>query len=126
MIGLLGSFYRAVINIITLPTKAYVSADAICRTIYRMAVSKEHLLEWTTSEEAEKNSKKTVSAFYGKMFANVILGLLIFVLIPRAECAIFAKGMLLILATLWILAPLFMCEISKENVHKKMAQRLSR
>ena len=126
MTGLVGSFYRAIIGIITLPTKAYISADAAIRTIYRIMVSKEHLLEWTTSEEAERQSKNTISAFYWKMSSNVILGVLILVLVTIAKCAIFAKGMLLILAVLWILAPLFMCEISKEKVCKKMVQKLSR
>jgi len=41
----------------TFPTKAYISAKAAVTSIYRMKVSKEHLLEWTTSDEAEKQDK---------------------------------------------------------------------
>jgi len=124
--GLLGGFYRALIGIITLPTKAYVSINAAVKTIYRMTISKEHLLEWTTSEEAERQNKNTIANVYSKMLINVFFGLLLLVLAPIAKCAIFAKGMLLILSILWLLAPIFIWEISKENVHKKMVQKLSR
>ena len=56
--GLRASIYRGLISIGTLPNKAYVSTCSIIKTIYRMKVSKEHLLEWTTAEEAEKSHKK--------------------------------------------------------------------
>lgn len=58
--GFRASFYRAFISIINLPSKSYMTLDAIVRTLYRMTISKEHLLEWTTSEEAEKQSKNTL------------------------------------------------------------------
>ncbi|MCI8519266.1 MAG: hypothetical protein HFJ51_04160 [Clostridia bacterium] len=91
-----------------------------------MTVSKEHLLEWTTSEEAERQNKNTIPNVYSKMFINVCLGLLLLVLAPIAKCAVFAKGMILILSVLWILAPIFIWEISRENVQKKIVQKLSR
>ncbi|MDE5830413.1 MAG: carbohydrate-binding protein, partial [Clostridia bacterium] len=89
--GLKGSLYRALINIITLPTKAYISINAIVRTVYRMTVSKEHLLEWTTSEEAEKQDKNSVFSVYKKMLANVILGVIFLGLNLFATCSICFK-----------------------------------
>lgn len=58
--GIKASVYRGLINIIELPTKGYVSLASGIRAIYRMTISKEHLLEWTTSEEAEKQNKNSI------------------------------------------------------------------
>ena len=41
-----------------------------------MKFSKEHLLEWTTAEEAEKKNDKDLKSMYKMMFPNVILGIL--------------------------------------------------
>lgn len=56
--GFRASFYRAMISVMELPTKAYSALEAIVKTIYRKFVSHEHLLEWTTSEEAERQNKR--------------------------------------------------------------------
>lgn len=58
--GFRACFYRAMINMMELPTKAYISLDAMVRTIYRKCISKEHLLEWTTSEEADRQNKNSL------------------------------------------------------------------
>ena len=57
-----------------MPYKAYVSAKAILKTIYRMEVTKKHLLEWTTSEEAEKQAKSSLVSYYNQMAVNVLAG----------------------------------------------------
>ena len=36
-------------------------------------ISHKHLLEWMTSEEAEKQSKTSISGYYKMMFSNIIL-----------------------------------------------------
>ncbi len=70
--GLRISLYRALINISVLPHKAYDTLKAIIKTIYRMTVTKEHLLEWTTSEQAEKLCKKDLKSTYIRMFPNIV------------------------------------------------------
>ena len=40
-----------------LPHKAYVLLNAIVKTIYRLKISKQNMLEWQTSEEAEKQAR---------------------------------------------------------------------
>lgn len=72
--GLMGSILRAVISIMVLPDKALMSANAGLKSIYRMTISKKNLLEWTTSEEAEKQAKKDLVSYYKSMAFNVILG----------------------------------------------------
>lgn len=72
--GVKGAIYRAILTLGCLPYKAYVELISICKTIYRLMFSHKHLLEWMTSEEAEKQSKTTVSNYYKMMSVNVILG----------------------------------------------------
>lgn len=74
--GLTASIYRGLIEIGTLPYKAYQSLVAIIKTIYRMKVSRKHLLEWTTAEEAEKQSKKDLMGMCMIMSPNIIFGII--------------------------------------------------
>lgn len=41
------------LSIVFLPHQTYLNLDAIIRTLYRMIISKKHLLEWTTAAETE-------------------------------------------------------------------------
>jgi len=124
--GLKGSIYRALINIITLPTKAYISLDAIVRTIYRMTVSREYLLEWVTSDEAEKQDKAQLSSSYKKMMPNIILGLSFLVvnmLMPHNICL---NIFLFISSTLFLTAPVIMWDISVAHDEQKKIDRLTK
>ena len=71
--GVKGAIYRAILTLGCVPYKAYVELKAICKTIYRVNISHKHLLEWMTSEDAEKQSKTTLSNYYRMMFINVII-----------------------------------------------------
>ena len=60
--GIKATIIRGFLEIIFLPVKAYTNLNAIVKTIYRVRVSKQNLLEWMTAEEAEKQSKNTLVA----------------------------------------------------------------
>ncbi|MDD3336513.1 MAG: hypothetical protein PHI98_13530 [Eubacteriales bacterium] len=47
-----------------LPLSAAMRADAICRTLYRLFVSRRHLLEWTTAAQTGKHSDKPLMLFF--------------------------------------------------------------
>ena len=111
--GVKASLVRGVLALAILPDKAYFSANACIKTLYRLLFSKKHFLEWTTAEEAEKNAKKDLVSYYRNMTPNVILGalgiVLLFVL-PQNMASIF----LFIISILWLIAPAIMWYISKE------------
>src|SRR5690348_6026619 len=46
---------------------AWMMGDAIVRTIYRLSVSRQNLLEWRTASQAAKNSGSDLGAYYGMM-----------------------------------------------------------
>ena len=61
--GYKGIVLRILITIGELPYKTYISFIAIVKTLYRKWISHKKLLEWMTSEEAEKQSKNDVISY---------------------------------------------------------------
>ena len=107
--GLKGEFIKQSLNFIFLPTFAYVSLNAIIKTIYRL-IKQIKLLEWVTSEEAEKRNDTSIETYYKIMFPNLILGIILFgFLNPFVE----------IVATLWVFAPFVAWYISIDDTKKQ-------
>jgi len=103
------SIIRGILEISFLPHKAYISLNSIIKTIYRMKVSKKHLLEWLTAEQAEKQAKTDLVSYYKFMWANLVFGILILAFgIVSSQILLMAAGVL------WIIAPIFAWYISKE------------
>lgn len=121
--GLMGSILRAVISIMVLPDKALMSASAGLKSIYRMTISKKNLLEWTTSEEAEKQAKKDLVSYYKSMAFNVILGVLGLIILFMYEPNIFSI-FIFVVSILWIISPIVMWNISKEIKEKNKFEEL--
>ena len=119
-----GALYRGFLSFGTLPDKAYFSINAVVISLYRMFKSKKHLLEWTTSEEAEKKVKKDIFSFYKNMLPNIILSLGCISLIFLNE-NIIAKIFMSLTATIWGITPLIMWNISKCKISKNSIEKLS-
>ena len=116
--GIKGIIFRAIITLGCLPYKAYISLKSIIKTIYRKTISKKHLLEWVTSEEAERQSKTDIISYYKQMYINWILGAIVIILNIKNICSV-------LLGILWILIPFIMCEISKESKKKTPIETLN-
>ena len=100
--GITASFYRAIINIMTLPTKAYISLKSAVVSLYRMNISKKHLLEWTTSEEAERKDKNSLSSVISKMLPNIFAGFALVLLIVNSNYEIYTTIALYTLSFLFL------------------------
>ena len=111
--GLKGTFLRGIITLGCLPYKAYVSTKAIIKTIYRVTISHKNLLEWTTSEEAEKQAKSDIVSYYNQMAFNSLVGV-VTIGIGFLKQNIFAT----ILGIWWFFIPMVMWYISKEKIKK--------
>ncbi len=57
-----------VLSIASLPYDAFISLDAIGRTLLRMLVTRKRLLEWQTSSEAARIARADLAGFYGAMW----------------------------------------------------------
>ncbi len=118
--GLKGIFLRAIISLGCMPYKAYSALKAIGKTIYRLLVTHKNLLEWTTSEEAERLGKTDLMSYYKNMFINVIAGVLSVIIYVQYKSII-----AIFLGLLWLITPAIMCYISKENEEKKAIEKLT-
>ena len=106
--GVKGSIYRGFLTLGCLPYKAYISLKSICKTLYRVIISHRNLLEWMTSEEAEKNSKTDIISYYKAMYINVI-----FALVFAFYALKFYSILDMIISIIWIITPYIMCLVSK-------------
>ena len=121
--GIKGSFIAGIINFSFLPYKAYISLDAIIRAIYRLTYSKQNLLEWTTSEEAEKKSENTLISYIKQMAPNYVIGIFMLIFLTTLPLNI-ANIIMSLVAILWIIAPVIAWYISIENVEENKYELL--
>ena len=115
--GIIGALYRAILTFGCLPFKAYVSFKSIVTSIYRMCISKKNLLEWTTSEEAEKLAKDDIFSYYKIMWFNVIAGL-----IEIASGLYFSSIIKIVIGALFIGIPYVMCIISRNSKEEDISE----
>lgn len=119
--GIKGAILRAIITFACLPYKAYISLKAIIKTMYRMRVTHKNLLEWTTSEEAEKSSKTDLFSYIKIMIINILLGIISIWIAAQRMCI-----SNYIFGALWIIAPVIMWYISREKNQIQPAQTISK
>ena len=118
--GFQGAILRAIITLGALPYKAWVSFISISKTLYRLIFSKKHLLEWMTSEEAEKNAKDDILSYIKAMISNIILGA-----IAIFDFTVIKSIPGIFIGVLWVVAPLIMNFISREIKEKSPKDMLN-
>jgi len=118
--GIKGAIYRGVITLGCIPYKAYISIKSISKTIYRKHISHKNLLEWTTSEEAEKQAKSDMISYINSMKINELTGI-VSIGIGILKTNIFA----VLLGIFWMCTPIIMWYISKEEKQKSAIEELN-
>ena len=103
-----------------MPYKAYVSLKAILKTLYRVVISHKHLLEWTTSEQAEKQAKTDVFSYYNQMAVNVLAGIVSIGIgfLTVSPTAVF-------LGVFWAIMPTIMWYISRKIEKEQPIDKLN-
>jgi cyclic beta-1,2-glucan synthetase len=97
---------QVVLTLVFLPYDAYVSVDAIARTLWRMLWTKKDLLEWKTSSDAHRAARSDLPGFFRSMWIGPSLGgagLLATAAYAPDRFLVLAAGPLLIL---WLVSPL--------------------
>jgi cellobiose phosphorylase len=113
--------FQALTTFMIMPHQAYLSLDAIIRTLWRMYVSDRLLLEWTTASQTERETKTNIGEYYQKMWVNVAWSALCLVL-----SAVFNPPVLFLVApfvAVWVIAPYLSYRMSLEL--KKEQEELS-
>jgi len=108
-------FQRWLLTLTVLPHEAVISVDAIARTLWRLAVSRRRLLEWTTAAQAAR----TASSFsrrlqvWRRLAGTPLVALLLATLL--ATLAPQSLGPAAPLLLLWLLAPEVALRTSREQ-----------
>jgi cyclic beta-1,2-glucan synthetase len=94
---------QSVSAVVFLPGDAWLSADAIGRTLGRLIFTRRHLLEWKTSSDAERTAPNRLSDYFRRMWfaPAVALGSAVFLIATRGG----TPGWEVVLFVLWLLAP---------------------
>ena len=126
------SIQQIALAIVFLPHQAWVSADAIIRTFWRMLVTRRHLLEWQTASHTERGMSGSFRIAWRNMWpavalACVILGAVVWraVAVPDAAAPpwqIVVAVLPLVLA--WIASPAIAQALGRPAVLRE--HRLSR
>ncbi|MEL7834747.1 GH36-type glycosyl hydrolase domain-containing protein [Fodinibius sp. N2] len=97
---------QSVTSFLNLPHQAYISLDAIARTLYRLFVTQKNLLEWKTATQVEKkHANGSVWDYWQQMWPNIFWGVFCLVLV-----SVFSKAVLFIAGPVclgWLAAPYF-------------------
>ncbi|WP_025414981.1 GH36-type glycosyl hydrolase domain-containing protein [Gemmatirosa kalamazoonensis] len=108
-----------------LPHQAWLSADAIARSLWRTLVSGRHLLEWQTASQTERAATGTASAVWRTMWPAVALAIgALAVVAPRwMACTPAERWRLaaaaLPLVALWIASPAVARALSAPPVRRE-------
>ncbi|MGZ5787698.1 MAG: glucoamylase family protein, partial [Ramlibacter sp.] len=86
-----------------LPDQAWRMADAIARTLWRLAVTRTHLLEWTTAAQSARAPRLGARGFYRQMAGGTMAGLALVALALALAPA--SWPVVLPFALLWLAAP---------------------
>ncbi|SDE38890.1 GH36-type glycosyl hydrolase domain-containing protein [Sporomusa acidovorans] len=102
--SLFGTAGQILVNMMTLPFQSVLLVDAITRTLYRLFVSKRHLLEWVSAAEVERRQwggrYPGLLGIYGGYVLVFLFALAAVTTAPALRWTGFA------LCALWVVAPL--------------------
>jgi len=107
--GTIKSFIEALFQLMCLPYEAFVSADAIVTTLFRMFITRRNMLEWSPSGFLQKQKENLLTIFLKMFFAPLSAGVLFYILNNYyPESLYFAIPFLLA----WVMSPIITYWIS--------------
>lgn len=116
IIGLKSTIYQVALLFVFLPYHAYMMADAVSRTLYRVFVSDRNLLEWVTAADAEEKLKNDLPSFIKRMRPAVYIAVanIVLVLFLRPGNIVYA----VILGIIWTISPIAAYYVSKDEYRR--------
>lgn len=116
--GIRANLLKMVFNFITLPYKAWTAISAHFTSLYRMLISKKHLLEWATAEAIEASAKEKLSYVYKNMWANTLFGIILIAYSLLNDFVFVKEKSTLIFGIFFLIAPLGAYIMSKKSLFK--------
>lgn len=104
--GIRANLLKMVFNFITLPYQAWITISAHFTSLYRMFVSKKHLLEWATAETIEKSAKEKPMYVYKNMWSNIVFGVVLIAFSLIKDYTFIKEKYTFIFGIFFLIAPL--------------------
>jgi len=104
---------RSFLELVLTPYRAYSAADAIVRTLYRLAISKRNLLNWNTAEAVDASILNTLKGYFLSMWSSLLAPVATLLLLIVTEAGTVGRVVYLLLAAFWIMAFYIACRISR-------------
>jgi cyclic beta-1,2-glucan synthetase len=102
---------QIILTLAFLPYDAFISLDAIGRTLVRLLVTRKRLLEWQTSDDSERTTRADLAGFYATMciapMVALAMGIFLVSMLPSQ------LSLALPILALWLAAPLIAWWISQ-------------
>lgn len=108
---------QAIFYLIFLPDRTWRMLDAIGRTLFRLAISHQHLLEWTTAAQASRYPRLDLIGCYLGMRWSTLLSVILAAVTMQIEPS--TMPAVLPCAMLWFLAPALAWWISRAPTAKE-------
>ncbi|MBP6680057.1 MAG: hypothetical protein KA166_02630, partial [Saprospiraceae bacterium] len=102
-------------TVISLPYEAYINADAIIRTMWRVFVSHKNLLQWDPFNAG--SGKKSLGGHFATMWVSPFFGVLLWTCLPFVSWPAFIVASPILVA--WTLSPFMAWWISLPQARKK-------
>ncbi len=96
--------------VVLLAHQAWLMADAIIRTLYRLTVSRRRLLEWVTAAQAQLLPRLDLLGFYRRMSGTLVIG---GALLALTAAGILRAPLAIPFAFLWMISPLIARWVSR-------------
>ncbi len=96
-------FIQHIVTLICLPYEAYMNADAIVRTLWRVYFSGRNLLQWNPFGKAGKNRYGNIGGEYVRMWFPVLLSVFLFIYLLLYNPVAFAVSLPFLI--LWFVSP---------------------
>ncbi len=118
------SIYKFFVDLVTLPDIAFLELGAVIKALYRMKISHNFLLEWTTANEAENNTNNNIVSYIKSMRTQIITAiiLLLIVLLNISDNITIEENIIntitIILTISWALAVYLMWDLGKTQKRK--------
>jgi cellobiose phosphorylase len=113
--GAAGSYARQLgqifLTLAFLPYDAFISADAIGRTLFRLMVTRKRLLEWQTSGDSERKTRADLIGFYATMWVAPAVAFATGAFLAATQPA--QLGLALPILGVWLAAPWIAWRISQ-------------
>ena len=111
------------IKLMTLSDMACLEINAWAKALYRMFYSHKHLLEWTTSQEAENKTKNELPKYIRNSIIQTLAAVMILIygIVNITKFKTLDFIILLLITSMWIAMPFIMHGLGKiKNSHTKI------